>query len=612
MQLGTQQFCLKYFQFHRFTTSKKTDYQVFKTNLSFIICTFTTMASQFLVNHLGYHFKGTKKAILQSTENFIPEKFEIVDALGKTVYHGSFTNGGKIENWHTGNAYPAMFSSFDSIGIYQIQCKTDNHDIVSQEFAIDNHALFSLCLPTVLKGLNSQHCAGPYNEKDKESVFFGGRTGFADLSGGWYDASGDKSKYLSHLAYSNFMVPQQTPMLVWNLFEGAALLQSKKSSLYDSLIKEMIAEAVYGAEFLLKMQDPEGYFYMGIFDAWSGDPEKREICAYIGQSGLKTTGYKSAFRQGAGIAIAALAKACHVLKSGHPNCMAFREKAIKGFEHLVEMNTKYTPDGKENLIDVYCSLIASTELHICTSEKTYLDYSRERVVQMASLLQTDETCSDWWCIDFEGKRPYFHAVEAGLPVIALYNYLKIEKDPFCIEVAIKTIAKAVGHQIQLNSQVNNPFGYPRQYVFSKDSFKRVTFFIAQENETGYWWQGENARIMTLSAAFNLVLPYLDKGSRQQAKTFAMDQINWVLGLNPFDVCMVDGLGRNNPDYCENNQSKNYSGGICNGITAGFDDEKDIAFMPLPYTNDPMHRWRWGEQWLPHSAWFILAVVSVKN
>ena len=34
----------------------------------------------------------------------------------------------------------------------------------------------------------------------------------ADLHGGWYDASGDVSKYLSHLSYANYMNPQQTPL----------------------------------------------------------------------------------------------------------------------------------------------------------------------------------------------------------------------------------------------------------------------------------------------------------------------------------------------------------------------------------------------------------------
>ena len=34
----------------------------------------------------------------------------------------------------------------------------------------------------------------------------------------------------------------------------------------------------------------------------------------------------------------------------------------------------------------------------------------------------------------------------------------------------------------------------------------------------------------------------------KAKKYIANCNNWLLGLNPYDVCMVDGLGYNNPDY----------------------------------------------------------------
>ena len=52
---------------------------------------------------------------------------------------------------------------------------------------------------------------------------------------------------------------------------------------------------------------------------------------------------------------------------------------------------------------------------------------------------------------------------------------------------------------------------------------------------------------------------------------------------------------------------NCPGGICNGITAGLEDENDIAFHTSDNTPGLDDNWRWGEQWLPHAAWFLLAV-----
>ena len=87
----------------------------------------------------------------------------------------------------------------------------------------------------------------------------------------------------------------------------------------------------------------------------------------------------------------------------------------------------------------------------------------------------------------------------------------------------------------------------------------------------------------------------------------MPIFNWILGLNPYDLCMVQGKGRNNPvDY---EGAPNPPGGICNGITSGVEDEHDIAFLPAPYGRRGDWSWRWSEQWIPHASWMILALAS---
>jgi len=91
--------------------------------------------------------------------------------------------------------------------------------------------------------------------------------------------------------------------------------------------------------------------------------------------------------------------------------------------------------------------------------------------------------------------------------------------------------------------------------------------------------------------------------------FALDQLNWVLGLNPFDACMLQGSGHNNPAYgfFGTFEYTNAPGGIVNGITSGLEDENDIDFN-LPYSQTGKdYDWRWAEQWLPHASWFMLAV-----
>ena len=42
---------------------------------------------------------------------------------------------------------------------------------------------------------------------------------------------------------------------------------------------------------------------------------------------------------------------------------------------------------------------------------------------------------------------------------------------------------------------------------------------------------------------------------------------------------------------------------------GFRDEEDIDFNLSHKETGADHDWRWGEQWLPHASWFLLAVAT---
>jgi len=48
-----------------------------------------------------------------------------------------------------------------------------------------------------------------------------------DLHGGWYDATGDYGKHLSHLSFSNYFNPQQISLTAWSLFKTYELLSAR-------------------------------------------------------------------------------------------------------------------------------------------------------------------------------------------------------------------------------------------------------------------------------------------------------------------------------------------------------------------------------------------------
>jgi len=96
---------------------------------------------------------------------------------------------------------------------------------------------------------------------------------------------------------------------------------------------------------------------------------------------------------------------------------------------------------------------------------------------------------------------------------------------------------------------------------------------------------------------------------KQLQIFATKQLDWILGLNAFDSSMLNGVGRNNPEYMFFDfwEFTCAPGGISNGITSGFSAEDSIDFNLTYKQTGADNDWRWQEQWLPHAAWYLLGV-----
>ncbi|MFW1710239.1 glycoside hydrolase family 9 protein [Vibrio parahaemolyticus] len=559
-----------------------------------------------LTNHIGYERLGPKKAIIQTEQPHLSSyTAQLICATSEqTVATFAVEEQGKVANWHQGYFYLIDFSSFTDSGDYFLQVE----DSRSSSFTVGEHILLDQTLSDVIHYFKSQRCGGVFDQQDRQvPVLNANQT--VDVHGGWYDASGDVSKYLSHLSYANYLNPQQTPMVVWNILKGLSLLEGSEDIAAFTRTR-LIEEALFGADFLVRMQNEKGFFYMTVFDKWSKDTAQREICAYETQLGHKFDDYQAGFRQGGGVAIAALAAASRLGVHGEYDQQKYRNAAENGYWHLKEHNTQYLNDGEENIIDEYCALLASVELFKATKETRYLEESRLWAQRLVARQMSDEQIQHFWSANQDGSRPYFHAAEAGLPGIALCEYLAIEDDSVQTESVKCIVNRACEFEIKISNKVTNPFGYPRQYVKGVNESKRDAFFVAHNNESGYWWQGENARLGSLATMAYLAQPHIaSQEIQQQLSVFAQDALNWIVGLNPYDMCMLDGHGRNNPDYLPQYGFFNAKGGVCNGITGGFEDEEDIAFNPPAQKDDMLQNWRWGEQWIPHGAWYLLAIMS---
>ncbi|MFD0634269.1 glycoside hydrolase family 9 protein [Catenulispora yoronensis] len=185
----------------------------------------------------------------------------------------------------------------------------DGTTAVSQPFAVEPDGVQRQTMSDVLAYFKAMRSSGEIDRKDRTAAFFGddsGRT--VDARGGWLDASGDTSKFLSHLTYTRTMSPQQTPLCAWAMLAARDALAEQHPALTRSLSTRLRDEALWGADFLVRFQDPAGYFYVGIFDALTKQLDERVINAPLPDC-VRTDRYQAAYRHGGGLAIAALARA---------------------------------------------------------------------------------------------------------------------------------------------------------------------------------------------------------------------------------------------------------------------------------------------------------------
>jgi len=552
-----------------------------------------------LHNHLGYTNSARKVALVQSSIDLPTDSFTLyAQDGGQAVFSGRLRPRQGVSRWRDWNYWEADFSTVQTPGRYVLAVDGITPALVSQSFAVSDMLYDGQLLSDLLHYLKSQRCTGVFDLADRRCPVIDSDER-VDVHGGWYDASGDTSKYLSHLSYANFMNPQQTPQVVWNLVEGRAKAPTAPLWLDD----RMVDEALHGADFLVRMQHPDGFFYMTVFDKWSKDVEQRKICSYATQKGLLFNSYQAGFRQGGGSTIAALARASGLPRDGEARRADYLACAERGFAHLQAHNREYLDDGQENVIDDYCALLASTELFAATKRAVYAVAAQGRAERLLSRQHSE----GWFWADDAKERSYFHAAEAGLPFVALMRFLEVMPDGAAAQSVRQAVRLGLQHEIDATVHgENNPFRYPRQFVKMPGKAGRVQFFIPHENESGYWWQGENARLASLAAAAMAATQHFAQAEEicHDLRLFAQGALDWIFGFNPFDTCMMQGHGHNNPRYEPGYW--NAPGGVCNGITSGLANEDDIDFK-MPWETEPIHSWRWSEQWIPHGAWLFLAL-----
>ncbi|KAJ3046148.1 hypothetical protein HDU99_009824 [Rhizoclosmatium hyalinum] len=196
--------------------------------------------SSVILNHIGFNTHGPKTFLVPGSEKAGYSKFELVDGSGAPVFEGSLVYAGTTAKWSvTPSVWTGDFSAFALPGVgFRLRLSksetvesaaivtngdaenkatkkakttttsttTRTSTVLSERFDIGDNLLKDLVVPDIYHYFRSQRVSGKYAKKDHRVSFVAAEDGSrpegtVDVSGGWYDASGDTSKYLSHLSY---------------------------------------------------------------------------------------------------------------------------------------------------------------------------------------------------------------------------------------------------------------------------------------------------------------------------------------------------------------------------------------------------------------------------
>ena len=572
-------------------------------------------AVTFHYNVAGYDSNLPKALVVESSDNLNGVNYSIKKD-GATVASGTFGVGSIPTGWTNGFTvyYNLDFSQVKTPGSYTIEFTKDGTLAKSATIDIADKKLASKTLGMVFDYFRKDRSP----ETSHTYVYVGTyASAGVDVHGGWNDASGDYGTYLSHLSYANYMNPQQIPLTVWALaFANERIPAAVKTATSDA--EFAIDEALWGADFLVRMQNAAGYFYMTVFNQW-GQSSSWHLCAFSKSSGEMSNDYQTAYREGGGMAIAALARASTLGKGGDYTSDEYLAAAKTGFDHLESKQTlggdcAYCDDKKENIIDDYTALLAAMELYNATKDSKYWTVAQNRASHLIGRLSDD----GYFWSDNAKSRPFYHASDAGLPLVALVRYLELETNVEKATAIRAAVKKHLDWMISVTDRKNNHFGYAKQVVKTGGKIQ-TNYFIPHDNETGYWFQGESARLGSLASAAVYASRMLNYADSVKAYGYAADQLDWLLGKNPYDLSVMKGVGSKNPPVYQSYSSSTLNGGIANGITGTemdgsgitWDNVSDIASQLRSLNQDvaDWQTWRWEEQWLPHATWYLMALAT---
>ncbi len=462
-----------------------------------------------LIDQLGYRVDDQKIALYKNAD---PGKFEVVDSsTGKVVFAGSADLPAMYDKATGDSVFTLNFSTLTKQGEFYLLLP--KLSLKSSSFFI-NDGVYNQCATSVLQSFYYERCGININNgtvwkhpacHTKPACFYDDPNKQKDVSGGWHDA-GDYNKFVPTTAVS-------AAFLLYTYENDPGFFKDGQLNIPENhnSIPDILDEARWGLEWLLKMQRADGAVYHKVsIKKWTGEhlPDKETDTQYIfGISSAATADLAAVTALGANI----------FFKYDQQFAAELLKSAAAAWDFLLKHPGNIPLGGFKNPADVSGGdyndnddsderLWASIELYRATGTDEYLKYFLSNYSKVGG--------------------PNYTVSWKNTANFAYYSFLKLpvsigtEKARKNIVSNLKTYANYIVRKIEQSG------------------------YRCSLNTDEYFW-GSNS--ILLGYAFDLLNAYYIIGKEVYFQG-ALDQLHYILGRNTFGISFVTGVGTNPVRY----------------------------------------------------------------
>ena len=556
-----------------------------------------------LINQAGYLPHATKTCV---TRGSVKRTFEVIDIMTRQiVYTGNLQPGpGDFGSWLTGD-----FSNITREGHYYLRSDT----LRSYPFVISISA-YQSPMNLIVHYFSLQRCGAsttgylsPCHIDDGIRMDNGKHQ---DVTGGWHDAS-DLRKWVEATIYA--------------MIGMAKTLELDPEANREAIIEELL----WGNHYFLNMQEPQGY----VMNYIGGDVKKHSDSNRWTDNENGPEGGTPAFvRPNAGRSDAdMLLMGAHddrIIRTdpvGHGGQYNFitaeallarimktadREYADKCLDAAIKcFNWCNKTESRADPGVIGASMLGGLELYKTTHSEVYKTFVMDQARELKKLQVKgpEGSISGFYRNSASDPDPYKNIWNGCEELIALCDMVKLF--PADKELALwKEIISNYTRQYLVNIARRNNFGIVPFGLFVKNDpggNRKIgdywyRYFMQPEDE---WWVGVNANLASSGVGLLKASEVLHD---PELKAYAQKQLDWIIGINPFNSSTIEGIGYNHPVHFPG--STFYPvvpvlpGAVLNGLGGDHNDQPDIG----------TGSWQISEYWTPmaaYSLWLMAGLAS---